>query len=217
MYGFVIAGAIDGFSRRVLMLCVNTDNCASTVLRCYRRDVVARYGVPLCLRTDRGGENVDVLTYQCQQRGGDTARPFITGTSVRNQRIERLFGDSNRAAIRLYMEVFAEWAFLYPTWFPQGVGVRFCLVELFQRRIQADLDRFVAIYNNHRMYSGNMRGLSPNMMAAARGTVSAASLPYDLGDDDDDFYGVDPDGYDSDQDRIERDRGAADQVYLPPV
>ena len=124
MYGFVIHGAIDGYSRRVLMLRANTDNRSATVLQSFRTDVVRRFGVPLCLRTDRGGENVDTLTYMFAQRGNDTRRPAIVGTSTRNQRIERLWGDVNRVCTGLYINVFAEWTWRYPTWFPRTLPAR---------------------------------------------------------------------------------------------
>jgi len=89
-YGFVLHGCIDGYSRRIIYLEVNTNNCASTVLNAFLTGIRRLNMVPERIRADKGRENVDVATWMLVNRGVDRGS-FITGRSVHNQRIERLW------------------------------------------------------------------------------------------------------------------------------
>lgn len=53
---------------------------------------VLDYGLPEKVRSDKGGENVFVCSFMMNHplRGPDT-RPFITGRSLHNRQIERLW------------------------------------------------------------------------------------------------------------------------------
>ncbi|MGH0155525.1 UNVERIFIED_CONTAM: hypothetical protein FKN15_032499 [Acipenser sinensis] len=59
-WGFVIHGAIDGFSRLVPYLHCATDNSSSTVLQAFSK-AVAEYGLPSRMRSDHGGENIQLV------------------------------------------------------------------------------------------------------------------------------------------------------------
>ena len=85
-----IHGAIDGYSRLVLFLhCSDNNNRASTVLQQFV-GAVQLYGLPSRIRTDRGLENVEIARMMLEQRGTDCASVLV-GSSVHNQRIERLW------------------------------------------------------------------------------------------------------------------------------
>jgi len=87
----VVHGGIDGFSRVVVYLKAATNNKASTALSAFKAGV-EEYGLPSRVRTDLGGENICIAEYMLAQRG--TGRgTIITGRSVHNQRIERLWRD----------------------------------------------------------------------------------------------------------------------------
>ena len=82
----VVHGGIDGFSRPV----ESNNNRALSAFQAG----VSEYGVPSRVRTDRGGENVEIARYMLQDPARGPGRgSVITGRSVHNQRIEHLWRD----------------------------------------------------------------------------------------------------------------------------
>ena len=65
---FVIHGGIDGYSRLITYLECSTNNRASTVLGHFTR-AVRMYGCPFRVRSDLGGENVEVAQLMVFLRG----------------------------------------------------------------------------------------------------------------------------------------------------
>ena len=90
-WGFVIHGGIDGFSRLIIFLRCSSNNKKETMLQLYD-DAINRCGCPSRVRTDKGGENVLVWDRIIELRGEDRGS-YIAGSSVHNQRIERLWRD----------------------------------------------------------------------------------------------------------------------------
>ncbi|XP_076828054.1 uncharacterized protein LOC143474472 isoform X2 [Brachyhypopomus gauderio] len=80
----VVHGGVDGYSRLIVYLKAATNNRASTVLTSFL-EAVSVYGVPSRVRSDKGGENVDVAHFMIANRG-QNRNSFITGRSVHNQR-----------------------------------------------------------------------------------------------------------------------------------
>ena len=88
---FIVHGCIDGYSRKIMYLSCQTDNCASTVHALFV-DRVDKYWIHQRVRSDHGTENVDVARHMlCHPDRGPGS--FITGRSVHNQRknVERCF------------------------------------------------------------------------------------------------------------------------------
>jgi hypothetical protein len=91
---FVIHGGIDGFSRMVVYLHGSNNNYAATVKHRFV-EAVQKYGLPRRVRSDKGGENIDVCQFMLEHQGLNHGS-FIAGTSTYNQRIERLWRDVNQ-------------------------------------------------------------------------------------------------------------------------
>ena len=79
---------MDGFSRLIVFLNVSNNNRAATVFESFR-SAVEEYGLPSRVRSDKGGENVDVAHFIVSQRGPNHSSD-ITGRSVHNQRYLRI-------------------------------------------------------------------------------------------------------------------------------
>ena len=151
-YKFVIHGAIDGFSRFVAFLKCSTNNRAKTVLWSFV-DAVQTYRVPKKLRTDMGGENVDAWDYMIDYHSGNESC-IITGSSVHNERIERLWRDVSRSVIIPFKEVFGDLEEHNILDVDNDVDL-YCLHEVFTDRINSSLSDFIGSWNSHPLTSEN--------------------------------------------------------------
>ena len=101
---FVIHGGIDGYSRMIVYLHCNDNNKGTTVLDLFKK-TVEEYGLSSRVRADKGVENVDVARFMFHN-GGLNRRSMITGSSVHNQWIERLWVDVKRTVVRRFQGLF---------------------------------------------------------------------------------------------------------------
>lgn len=101
----MIHGGIDGYSRVPVFLKCSSNNRAETV-QMYFEEAVQMYGVPIRVRTDKGGENFQIAQYMLSLRGDGS---IIMGRSVHNQRIERLWRDLFKVAYLCIINYFTIW------------------------------------------------------------------------------------------------------------
>ena len=62
------------------------------------------HGIPKKIRTDLGGENVGAREYMINHHSNESC--VITGSSVHNERIERLWRDISRSVIIPFKQMF---------------------------------------------------------------------------------------------------------------
>ena len=87
---FVVHGCVDGYTRIPVYLKCGNINTAATVLGLFMQTTA--WGLPSRVRCDKGGENVSVVQYMLNHPDRGPGRgSAITGRSVHNQRIERLW------------------------------------------------------------------------------------------------------------------------------
>ena len=101
---FVVHAGIDGHSRMLVYLQCSTNNRAITVLSLFK-DAVDNCGVPSRVRSDKGGENFLVCRYMIAVKGLNRGS-HIAGSSLHNQRIERIWRDVYQCVCSTYHEIF---------------------------------------------------------------------------------------------------------------
>lgn len=103
-FRLVIHGGIDGYSRLLVYIGVANNNRAATVLNLFR-EATRQYNWPSRVHSDKGLENIGVARAMLQVRGLNRGS-VITGNSVHNQRIERLWREVNRIIVSRFRNIF---------------------------------------------------------------------------------------------------------------
>lgn len=152
----IIHAGVDGFSRLITFIRCANNNLASTVLESFLQGV-STYGLPEAVRSDHGGENVDVWRHMLSIHEDSSC--IITGNSVHNERIERMWRDVTQnissSFIDTFFELEAEEALN-----PDNEVDIFCLHVVFLPRVNKSLTEFQGSWNNHPLSTeGNMSPL----------------------------------------------------------
>ena len=180
----VVHGGMDGYSRMIVYLECSTNNRSLTVYRLFMQ-ATKEYGVPSRVRSDKGGENILVCQFMITVRGLGRGS-HIAGSSVHNQRIERLWRDVYRCVCSIYHELFYSM---------EAMGILdpvneidlFVLHCVYLPRINKSLKEFSRAWNLHPMRTE--RNWSPRQIminSLVRESQIMTTIPED--------YGVDFDG-----------------------
>ena len=153
-FGFPIHGAVDGYSRRVLWLYVDTTNNDPKVMASYFVDCVEEVGgCPSLVRTDCGTENVVIAGVQCFLRAesnddlaGEKAHRY--GPSTGNQRIEAWWSYFRRSRLTWWINFFKDLVDR-GVFIPGNTLHEECLWFCFAELIQQDLDFVKIHWNTH--------------------------------------------------------------------
>src|SRR5436190_7825573 len=185
-YGFVLHSSIDGYSRRIIYLQVNTNNRAATVLEAFLSGIQALNVIPERIRTDKGGENRDVVAWMLIINGTGTST-VITGRSVHNQRIERLWRDVNRWLTSFHL-IFGHLR-SNGHYDPDDNVDRVALIFVYLPLLRRSLQQFTRIWNNHKLRTEGHR--TPLQLYADR---NPESLFVPVNEREVEQYGIDWDG-----------------------
>lgn len=200
---FVTHGAIDGYSRLIVYLHCSVNNKAETVL-CLFQEAVEAYGLPSRVRSDQGRENTSVALYMLRNRGIDRCS-MITGSSIHNQRIERLWCDMHRCITILYYRLF---------YFMEQQGMLnpldefhlFSLHYVYLPRINRSLEIFRGGWNHHRIRTANHYSPHQLFVEGVLRLHSSNLTAFDFLDNVDRTYGIDDDdvlqGIDTDSEGV---------------
>ena len=142
----VLHHGIDGYSRLVVFGRFNDNNYASTVHQLFS-DAVHKYRHPFRVRTDYGGENVEVW-HDMVSKWGENSGAVVVGSSIHNQRIERHNRSVNENVIEKYKSIFYEME-AEGILNPDNLTDIFCLHYVFLPKLNHDLMEFIAAHNNH--------------------------------------------------------------------
>lgn len=169
----------------------SSNNQASTVLRLFIQATNV-FGAPSRVRCDQGLENIDVARWMLNYRGINRGS-IITGSSVHNQRIERLWRDVHRLVVRPFKDIFQymeEQQILDPL---DSVHL-YCLHLIFLPRINQALSEFVSQYNHHPTRTANNK--SPLQQFVLGALSCRGSDRPEINDLQDPglYYGVDDSG-----------------------
>ena len=144
----VIHGGIDGYTRIPVYLKCSSNNKADIVLNLFM-EAVEEYGLPSRVRSDKGGENVKVSLFMLEhpQRGPGRGS-VITGRSIHNQRIERLWRDVFEGVLYIYYHLFHHLETCGKLNSSNPVHL-FCLQYVYLPRINRHLDMWKQGYIRH--------------------------------------------------------------------
>lgn len=150
----VVHGGIDGYSRLVVYLDCAANNKASTVFNLFHT-AMTQYGLPSRIRCDRGGENIQIALFMLNHPHRGTGRgSMIVGSSIHNQRIERLWRDVYQGVLKLYYGLFY---YLEATGLldPSNEAHIFALHYVYLPRISHNLNVWKKAWNSHPLRSEN--------------------------------------------------------------
>lgn len=142
----------DGYSRLIIYLVCETSIQAEPVINFFAH-AVNSYGLPSRVRSDHGYENLLVAVLMNTIRGMHRGS-HITGKSVHNQRIERLWVDVFKEVCdSIYTELYSlEDQGLIDI---ENITHKFCIQYIYKNVINKKLSSFQSAWNVHSLRTEN--------------------------------------------------------------
>lgn len=182
-WGFVTHGGIDGYSRVIVYLQCSISNRSEVVVSAFAT-ACEHYGLPSRVRSDHGGENMLVGLFMNVMHG-TSRNSFLTGRSVHNQRIERLWRDVHKEVTSTFYTLFYDMedrGILDPN---NAIHL-YALRKVFLPVINDRLTTFRSAWNNHRMRTVNnltpIQNWTQGQIATATQTSASSSSNSSLRD-----------------------------------
>ena len=204
---FVTHAGIDGYSRLIVFMHCSDNNRSTTVHKQFL-EATRLYGLPSRVRTDQGKENMKIAEHMLENRGVNRAS-VITGSSVHNQRIERLWKDMFQSVIITYYRLFyyLEQQYLLD---PLNELHLFSLHYVYMPRINRALHKFRDAWNHHSLRTEHNSTPYQLFTSGVLRLRHAGIVALDFLEDIDDQYGIEHTHFTVDHDENE-------DVVIPPI
>lgn len=184
----VTHAGIDGYSRMIVFIHCSDNNKAATVYHHFL-EAAREFGLPSRVRSDQGKENTLVARHMLQKRG-ENRGSMITGSSIHNQRIERLWRDVFQSVIGMFYRLFYHMEH-HDLLNPTNEIHLFALHHIFLPRINRSLLNFKSSWNHHSIRTEH--NSTPNQLftSGALRLRNMGMVSLDFFDTVNDQYGID--------------------------
>ena len=184
----VTHAGIDGYSRMIVFIHCSNNNKATTVYYHFLQ-AAREFGLPSRVRSDQGKENTLVVRHMLQKRG-ENHGSMITGSSVHNQRIERLWRDVFQSVIGMYYRLFYHMEHHGLLNATNEIHL-FALHHIFLPRINRSLQNFLSSWNHHAIRTEHNNTPSQLFTSGALRLRNMGMTALDFLDTVNDQYGID--------------------------
>lgn len=206
-----IHGCVDGFSRKLLYIICAWNKRSKTVLDIFTH-CIQKHGYPYKVRSDKGSETRKVARLMLKMRGLNS---YITGKSVHNVRVERLWREVNDVT-KLYKEQLISMQ-LRGIFDLNNKLHMLAVAYIFAPRIQCSLNEFQDYWNSHvlRTVKGGIQ--TPNALYLTGVRTNAPLVNHDCDNDSCDDSSDDSDFSDREDEEIDFQNWARNIVPDPLI
>ncbi len=159
---------------------------------------VEQFSLPSRVRCDQGRENTLVAAHMLEHRGSDR-RSVLVGSSVHNQRIERLWRDMHRCVTQLFYKLFYHLEY-YNLLDPLNEAHLAAINYVFKPRINQALNHFKEGWNSHPVRTAHNRSPHQLFVSGALHLRQSGLVALDFFEGVDESFGLTEEGLSTDDD-----------------